>query len=129
MWEMWYRNARVLLSTHTHARRTHTDAIFVFANEVIFLEFSPHHTRALLPPPPAEPYKSNLVSCVACQVWGKVAAREMEKQTQFPSLLGTQPGQMESAAACYLLRAPNHATIPRPFSLPQQEQETRASSQ
>lgn len=114
MWEMWYRNASIAIYPHTHTRwhthslaRTHRYNLCLWERSN-FSWVLPHTTVGATPSPhthspPSEPYKSNLVSCVACQVWGQVAAREMEKQTQFPSL-GRSPAKWNLLrhATCYV---------------------------
>lgn len=134
----------VLLSTHTHTLAgtltrslAHTDTIFVFVSEVIFLESCPTPQSVLLhlpthssPPPPIRAIQKQFSKLCRLPSLRPSGGTGNGKANPI-SFLGTQPGQMESAAACYLLRAPihTHPIFIFPFSLPRQDQETRASSQ
>lgn len=97
MWEMWYRKVRICPPTHAH---THTDTIFVFVLRRKRSNFSwaqlpgPHSNRAC---------ESNLVSCSLPSL--RRSGGTGNGKANPISFLGTQPGQMESAVACYLLPA------------------------
>lgn len=128
--EKWDIGMPVLLSTHTHSlahsltcslARTHRYNLCLCERSNfswVLPHTIPHHGAT--PSPHTAPIRtiqkqfSKLCSLPSLRPSGGTGNGKANPI----SFLGTQPGQMESAAACYLLRAPIYTHIPHAILLP-----------